>query len=66
MVIESEEDRVEDTHGLRTLENLKNYNLCNALFNLADAWQQVSVLTLANAWKKLIQDMDVLVDFYGL
>ena len=65
VVIESEEDRVEDTHGLRTLENLKNYNLCNALFNLADAWQQVSVLTLANAWKKLIQDMDVLVDFTG-
>ena len=61
VVIESEED----TRGLRTLENLKNYNLCNALFNSADAWQQVSVLTLANAWKKLIQDMDVLVDFTG-
>ena len=28
-------------------------------------WQQVSVLTLTNAWKKLIQDMDVLVDFTG-
>ena len=65
VVLESEEDKEEDTRGARTLQNLKDYNLHNALFNLADAWQQVSVLTLANAWKKLIQDMDVLVDFTG-
>ena len=65
VVVETEEDMVEDTRGARTLENLKNYNVRNAVFNLAEAWNQVSVLTLANGWKKLLNDTDVSVDFTG-
>lgn len=55
----------EDVRGKCTLENIKNYNLRNAIFNLNNVWNQVSVIMLANGWKKLLHDTDVAVDFIG-
>ena len=65
VVLETEGDAEEDTRGLRTLQNLKNYNLRNAIYNLHDAWQQVGCLTLANGWKKLLEDTDIVLGFTG-
>ena len=65
VVIETEEDRVEDTHAQRTLANYKAYNIRKALENWKDAWLDVKVTTLNNAWNKLLKGTDVEVDFVG-
>ena len=68
MVVEETADDEEegDTRGLRTLDNLKAYNLKQAIFNFGEAWNQVKVSTLANAWKRLLFDVDApVVDFEG-
>ena len=66
VVEETEADKVEDTRGLRTLQNLKAYNLRKAIMNVAEAWQRVSSLTLSNAWHRLLKDdKSALVDFTG-
>ena len=66
VVEETPEDLVQDTRGLRTLEKLKAYNLKQAIFNFSEAWKQVKSSTLANAWKRLLYDVDVpVVDFTG-
>ena len=49
----------------RTLRKLMQYNIRQALFNLADAWQEVTVLTLANGWERLLYDMDGINEFAG-
>ena len=51
---------------MRTLEKLKAYNIKQAILNFSDAWKQVKSSTLANAWKRLLYDVDVsVVDFAG-
>ena len=57
------EDETEDTRGLRTLNNIKTYNLKSGIFNFASAWKQVKISTMANCWKKLLQDVDPELDF---
>lgn len=64
-VIETEEDAVEDRRGMRTLANLKAYNLKSAIFNFATAWKNISAATLANAWKPLLRGEEELEDFTG-
>ena len=65
VVIETEEDKVEDTRAQRTLANYKSYNIRNALENWKDAWNNVKVTTLNNAWNKLLKGTDIEVDFVG-
>ena len=66
VVEETTEDLVQDTRGLRTLEKLKAYNLKQVFFNFNKSWKQVKSSTLANAWKRLLYDVDVpVVDFTG-
>ena len=59
------EDEAEDTRGLRTLNNIKTYNIKSAIFYFASAWKQVRISTLANCWKKLLLDVDPELDFKG-
>ena len=48
------------------LHNPQNYNIHKAIMNVAEAWQQVSTLTLSNTWHMLLKDDGaVLVDFTG-
>ena len=66
VVEETPEDEEEDTRGKRTLEKLRAYNLKQAIFNFCEAWKQVKVTTLANAWKRLLFDVEAPVsDFHG-
>ena len=65
VVIETEEDLEEDTRAQRTLANYKAYTIRNALENWKDAWLNVKVTTLNNAWGKLLKGTDVEVDFVG-
>ncbi|KAG7175335.1 Tigger transposable element-derived protein 7-like 62, partial [Homarus americanus] len=58
-----EDDKDENTGGQRTLQSLRKYDIEAAIFNWAAAWKDVKVLTLANSWKKLIQDVDHVDDF---
>ena len=63
VVISDEDDEIEDTRGLRTLENIKSYNIKSGIYNFASAWKQVKISTLANCWKKLLQDINPELDF---
>ena len=65
VVILEKEDETEDTRGLRTLNNIKTYNLKSGIFNFASAWKQFKISTLANCWKTLLQDVDPQLDFEG-
>ena len=65
VVIPEEEDKIEDTRGLQTLQNIKTYNLMSGIFNFVNAWKQVKISTLANCWKKLLQDIDPELHFEG-
>ena len=65
VVLEEEEDLIEDTRGLRTLNNVKSYNLKSEDYNFASAWKDVKITTLANCWKKLMLDQDPELDFEG-
>ena len=67
VVLEEEEDLIEDTRGLRTLNNIRGYNLKSGLYNFASAWKNVKITTLANrpSWKKLLLDQDPELDFEG-
>ncbi|KAG7158270.1 Tigger transposable element-derived protein 7-like 37 [Homarus americanus] len=62
---EEEEDLTEDTRGQRTVNNVKNYNLKSAILNLAASWKALKTTTLANAWKKLLYNVEVEYDFEG-
>ncbi|KAG7170183.1 Tigger transposable element-derived protein 7-like 50, partial [Homarus americanus] len=64
-VLEDEVHKDVDTRGQRTLQNLRNYDIKAAIFNWAAAWKDVKVLTLANGWKKLLQNVDLADDFEG-
>ena len=63
-VIEDDETEV-DMRGERTLANIKNYNICSAIYNFAAAWQDLKVPVLSNSWKRLIADEDTEVNFEG-
>ena len=65
VVIPDEDDEIEDTRGLRTLKKIKSYNIKSGIYNFASAWKQVKISTLANCWKKLLQDIDPELDFEG-
>ena len=66
VVEETPEDEEEDTRGQRTLEKLRAYNLKQAMYNFCEAWKQLTVSTLANAWKRLLFDVEAqVVDFDG-
>ena len=65
VVIPEEEDEIQDTRGLRTLEKIKTYNIKSGIYNFASVWKQVKISTLANCWKKLLQDIDPELDFEG-
>ena len=54
VMLEDERDMMEDTRGAHTLANIKAYNIKSALFNLASAWHDMKLTTLANCWKKLL------------
>ncbi|KAG7176917.1 Tigger transposable element-derived protein 7-like 5, partial [Homarus americanus] len=43
----------------------ENYNLKSAIFNLAASWKALKTTTLANAWKKLLYNVEVEYDFEG-
>ena len=58
VVIPDEDDEIEDTRGLRTLEKIKSYNIKSGIYNFISAWKQVKISTLANCWKKFLQDID--------
>lgn len=58
VVLETEADRVEDTRGQRTLENLKKYHMHNVVYNIAETWKAVKVMTLHNGWNKLLRGTD--------
>ena len=45
VVEETPEDLVEDTRGHCTLNNLRAYNLKQAIFNFSKAWKQVKTTT---------------------
>ena len=65
VVIPDEDDEIEDTRGLRTLKKIKSYNIKSGIYNFTSAWKQVKISTLANCWKKLLQDIDPELDFEG-
>ncbi|KAF2353176.1 DDE superfamily endonuclease domain [Trinorchestia longiramus] len=65
VVLEDEEDVTDDTRGKKTIDNIKNYNIKSAIFNVAAAWNAVKITTLGNAWKKLLYDAEVEYDFEG-
>ena len=65
VVIENEQDKVNDTRGLRTLENIKNYTIKSAIFNFANSWKDLKISTLANSWKKLLTGADPDYEFEG-
>ena len=69
MVVEEsvrDEEEETDTRGVQTLENLRTYNLKQAISNFGEAWKALKATTLANAWKRLLFDVDVpVVDFDG-
>jgi hypothetical protein len=66
VVLEETEDAEEDTRGTRTPQNLHAYNIRSAIFNLAAAWKDMKITTLANAWKKLLYDVEPEMDFEGV
>ena len=43
-----------DTRGKKSLANFKLYNIKDAIYNWAEAWKQVPLNTLKNAWVKLL------------
>lgn len=55
----------ENTSGAHTLENFKNYSVHSVIFNLAEAWKQIPISTLGNAWKVLLCGSDIEADFVG-
>ena len=62
----SEDVDGEDSRGIRTLQNLKAYNLKSAIYNFTNAWQALSQSTLENAWNALLRGQeDVAADFGG-
>ena len=65
VVIPDDDDEIEDTRGLRTLEKIKSYNIKSGIYNFASTWKHVKISTLANCWKKLLQDTDPELDFDG-
>ncbi|KAG0714094.1 Tigger transposable element-derived protein 7 [Chionoecetes opilio] len=48
------------------LANMKHYNLKAAIYNFSDAWRDVTQATLANAWKRLLNNSDVHWEMEGI
>ena len=65
-VIGNDNDGEVCRRGEKTKENIKNYNIKGATFNIASAWKDVKTITQANAWKNLLYAAeDVEYDFKG-
>ena len=65
VVEETPKDLVEDTRGLRTLNNLRAYNLKQTIFNFNESWKQVKTTMLVNAWTCLLFVVDIpVMDFF--
>ena len=58
VVHDEAEDEESDNRGLKTLENLKAYNLKSAIYNLSASWKAITQSTLLNAWNPLLHDKD--------
>ena len=65
VVLEDGSDLTEDTRGLRTMANIKNYNIKDAIFNFANAWKKVTEKSISNSWNKLLKGVDPELDFEG-
>ena len=63
MLVVLKEDKAEDTRGVRTLTNVKDKRIRSSLYNFAHFWDAMKVSTLANCWKKLLQDKDFEAEF---
>lgn len=55
-----------DIQEIEPSTNIKNYSLTAAMFNFADAWQDVPLATLANSWKGLLSNSDVQWEMDGI
>uniref|UniRef100_A0A0P4VR89 DDE-1 domain-containing protein n=1 Tax=Scylla olivacea TaxID=85551 RepID=A0A0P4VR89_SCYOL len=65
-LVMEEEVGKEDTRRAKLLVNFKSYNIRNAVYNWAEAWNNLQSITLSNAWNKLLKGTEVEVDFTGL
>ncbi|XP_042217412.1 uncharacterized protein LOC121863017 [Homarus americanus] len=54
LAVEPVPEGEEDTLLARTLQNIKDYNIRDALYNLKAAWDKITETTVRNAWKKLL------------
>ena len=54
-----------DTRATQTRVNIKAYNIKSALHNWANAWKDVPIKTLENAWSRLLKGIDLEHDFEG-
>lgn len=52
-VLEEEDDLVEEKQGEKTLQNIKNYSIKTAIYNLSDVWNSLKKKTMVNAWSTL-------------
>lgn len=50
-----DEEGYVDNRGKKTFQNFKAYNIKDAIFNWAEAWKKVPIVTLRNAWCKLLK-----------
>ena len=65
-VIEDDETETDvDNRGEHTLANIKNFNICSAIYNFTAAWQNLNASVFSNSWNKLIADRDTNVNFEG-
>ncbi|XP_045127992.1 tigger transposable element-derived protein 7-like [Portunus trituberculatus] len=64
VVIETEEDKQNNTRGLRTRENIKSYTIKSQFLTLLICGD-LKISTLANSWKKLLQNTEPDYDFEG-
>ena len=66
-VIDDDNDGEVDRRGEQTKENIKNYNIKGAIFNIASAWKDVKTTAVADAWKNLLYSAeDLEYNFEGL
>ncbi|XP_045130416.1 tigger transposable element-derived protein 7-like [Portunus trituberculatus] len=61
VMIDAEEKNV----GQLTLDNLKKYNRMSVVHNIAKAWGDISISTLASGWNTLLHGTDPVVYFEG-
>ena len=65
VVMETKTDRLDDTRGKRTLENIRNYDMRSAIYNMNEAWGEMKHATFINAWNILLKNEEFAMDFEG-